>query len=42
VEFSKNKDWPVASAIAVALLLVLLVPIAIYQRLQAKAAESGS
>ena len=42
VEFSKNNDWPIASAIAVALLLALLVPIAIYERLQAKATAVGS
>ena len=33
-EFFSNRDWPVASAIAVALLALLLVPILIYQRLQ--------
>jgi putrescine transport system permease protein len=42
VEFSKNNDWPIASAIAVALLLALLVPIAVYERLQTRAAEAGS
>jgi putrescine transport system permease protein len=42
VEFAKNSDWPIASAIAVALLLALMVPIAIYQRLQTEAAEAGS
>jgi putrescine transport system permease protein len=39
MEFFSNKDWPVASAIAVALLLVLLIPIVIYQRLQMQATE---
>ena len=39
-EFFNNKDWPVASAVAVALLLILLVPIAVYQRLQTR--ELGS
>ena len=33
-EFFSNRDWPVASAIAVALLAVLLLPIVIYQRMQ--------
>jgi putrescine transport system permease protein len=33
-EFFSNKDWPVASAVAMVLLLLLLVPILIYQRLQ--------
>ena len=35
-EFFNNKDWPVASAVAVALLLILLVPIAVYQHLQTR------
>ena len=35
-EFFNNKDWPVAAAVAVALLLILLAPIAIYQHLQAR------
>jgi len=39
-EFFNNKDWPVASAVAIALLMILLVPIAIYQRLQVR--ELGS
>ena len=33
-EFFSNKDWPVASAMAVVLLIILLVPIVIYQHLQ--------
>jgi putrescine transport system permease protein len=33
-EFFQNKDWPVASAVAMALLAVLLAPILIYQHLQ--------
>ena len=33
-EFFSNRDWPVASAIAVALLAVLIVPILFYERLQ--------
>ncbi len=36
-EFFSNRDWPVASAIAVALLALLLVPIALYERLQKRA-----
>ena len=35
-EFFGNKDWPVASALAIVLLGVLLVPIMIYQRMQIK------
>ena len=38
-EFFSNRDWPVASAIAVALLALLLVPIVIYQRLQSRQVE---
>jgi len=35
-------DWPVSSAIAVVLLLLLAVPIAVYQRVQARATVVGS
>jgi putrescine transport system permease protein len=35
-EFFANKDWPVASAIAVVLLCLLVVPMALYQNLQTK------
>jgi putrescine transport system permease protein len=38
-EFFSNRDWPVASAIAVALLALLLVPIVVYQRLQSRQLE---
>lgn len=38
-EFFSNRDWPVASAIAVALLALLLVPIMVYQRLQSRQLE---
>jgi len=38
-EFFSNRDWPVASAIAVALLALLLVPIVFYQRLQSRQLE---
>ncbi|MPZ57452.1 MAG: ABC transporter permease subunit [Rhizobiales bacterium] len=41
IEFFGNKDWPVASALAVALLAVLLVPIVLYQRQQMRALEGG-
>jgi putrescine transport system permease protein len=36
VEFFANKDWPVASAVAVVLVVLLVVPIAFYQHLQAR------
>ena len=38
-EFFSNRDWPVASAIAVALLALLLLPIVVYQRLQSRQLE---
>jgi putrescine transport system permease protein len=40
-EFFANRDWPVASAIAVALLALLLVPIMVYERLQQRAIEAA-
>ena len=33
-EFFENRDWPVASAVAVAILLLLVIPIMIFQRYQ--------
>ncbi len=41
-EFFANKDWPVASAIAVVLLCLLVFPIYAYQRLQMHQIEGGS
>jgi putrescine transport system permease protein len=40
-EFFLNKDWPVASAVAVALLCVLLVPIVVYQQIQSRNLAQG-
>jgi len=40
-EFFANRDWPVSSAVAVILLLLLIVPIMIFQNAQARAQESG-
>ena len=37
LEFFGNKDWPVASAVAVMLLVLLLVPIMLYQQQQMRA-----
>ena len=34
LEFFTNKDWPVASALAIGLLALLLIPLGIYDRLQ--------
>ena len=36
-EFFYNRDWPVASAVAILLLAILVVPIMLYQRSQEKA-----
>jgi putrescine transport system permease protein len=41
-EFFANKDWPVASAIAVVLLCLLVVPIAVYRHLQTRTIEGGA
>jgi putrescine transport system permease protein len=41
LEFFTNRDWPVASAIAVVLLGVLLLPLLIYERLQRRQLEGG-
>jgi putrescine transport system permease protein len=38
-EFFQNKDWPVASAVAFALLGILLLPMLIYQHLQMRSLE---
>lgn len=40
-EFFSNRDWPVASAVAVVLLLILVVPIAAFQQIQARQQEKG-
>ena len=39
LEFFSNRDWPVASSIAVALLALLVVPIIFYERLQRRQLE---
>jgi putrescine transport system permease protein len=38
-EFFANKDWPVASAVAVLLVVLLVAPIAVYQHLQMRDVE---
>jgi putrescine transport system permease protein len=38
-EFFQNRDWPVASTVAVALIVLLVVPLMLLQRAQARAAE---
>ncbi len=39
-EFFVNRDWPLASAVAIVLLLLLIVPIMMLQRYQARDTES--
>ena len=39
-EFFGNRDWPVASAVAVILLLVLIIPIVLFQKQQERAQEA--
>ncbi|HMN38558.1 MAG TPA: ABC transporter permease subunit [Hyphomicrobium sp.] len=39
-EFFNNRDWPVASAVAVILLIVLVVPIVGFQKMQEKQREA--
>ncbi len=38
-EFFENRDWPVASAVAILMLLLLVVPIVIFQRYQRRELE---
>jgi len=41
-EFFSNRDWPVASAVAILLLLILIVPIVLFQRHETKERERGA
>ncbi|UCH16465.1 MAG: ABC transporter permease subunit [Burkholderiales bacterium] len=41
-EFFANNDWPMASAVAVVMILMIIVPVAIFNRYQAQAAERGT
>jgi putrescine transport system permease protein len=38
-EFFANRDWPVASAVAILMLILLVVPIMLFQRVQRRALE---
>ncbi len=40
-EFFANRDWPVAAAIAVVLLALLVVPMAYYENIQSRQIEEG-
>jgi putrescine transport system permease protein len=39
-EFFSNNDWPMASSVAVTMILLILVPLAIFNRYQAQAQEA--
>ena len=41
-EFFANRDWPVASAVAICMLILLIVPIMLYQRFQNRALEKAA
>ncbi len=40
LEFFTNKDWPVASAVAIVLLVLLIAPLLLYDRLQRRQLEA--
>ncbi len=39
-EFTANRDWPIASAVAIILLIVLVLPMMLYQHTQGKQVET--
>lgn len=41
-EFFSNRDWPLASAVAILLLVILVVPIVIYRDIEARRPEARS
>lgn len=41
-EFFSNRDWPVASAVAVVLLLVLIIPIVMFQKFQERQQQADA
>jgi putrescine transport system permease protein len=40
-EFFSNRDWPLASAVAIVLLVLLVVPIVLYREAEARRLEAG-
>ena len=40
-EFFANNDWPMASAVAVVMILLIIVPLAVFNKYQAEAQEAG-
>ena len=39
-EFFSNRDWPLAAAVAVAMLLIIVIPIVVYRELEAHRFEA--
>jgi putrescine transport system permease protein len=39
-EFFSNNDWPMAAAVAVVMVLLIIVPLAWFNKVQAEAAEA--
>jgi putrescine transport system permease protein len=40
-EFFSNRDWPTASAVAIAILLALVIPIVLFQYFQNKQLDAS-
>jgi putrescine transport system permease protein len=40
-EFFSNNDWPMASSVAVVMVLLIIVPLAVFSKYQAEAQEAG-
>jgi len=40
-EFFENRDWPVASAVAIVVLLLLFVPLVLFQRLERRELQAA-
>ena len=41
-EFFSNNDWPMACAVAVAMILLVIVPLAVFSRYQAEPTERAA
>jgi putrescine transport system permease protein len=41
-DFFSNRDWPLASAVAILLLVILVVPIVVYRDVEARRMEAGT
>ena len=39
-EFFSNNDWPMASSVAVVMVLLILVPLALFNKYQAESTEA--